>query len=102
MSNLYGSATTYLNKVTTLTASQFNDKVDLFYGDLVSHDVIVSANIFTESNAEMELHVAVDVPEGTEPQEFFASVVEKLVTDAIHSSSLSLQEKVAERIALPA
>jgi len=98
MSNLYAAQNTYINKASNLTPKQFGDKVDLFYDDLVADDRILAVNISTDENFDMDLHLVVDVPEGTEPQAYFGNTINEIVRKSLSRSSLSVTVKVAERV----
>jgi hypothetical protein len=98
MSNLYAAHRTFINKVMTLTPSQFSDKVDLFYDDLVADDRVLAVNISTDSNVDVDVHVIVDVPEGVDAQDYFTNTINGIVERALDHASLSVTAQVAERV----
>jgi len=98
VTNVYGNQHTYINKVMTLTPKEFGDKIDLFYDDIASDERILAVNISADQNLEMDVHVVVDVPEHTDPQEYFATTIDAILKAAISRSSLSVTPKVAARI----
>ncbi|PPF89265.1 hypothetical protein C5C03_04025 [Clavibacter michiganensis] len=101
MTNLYGGQHTYINNITSLTAPQFEDKVDLFYNHVVTDDRITALNIFTDGNTELEVHIAASVPDGEDAQAYFSTTIEQIIKDALSRATLSVTSKVAARIEEP-
>jgi hypothetical protein len=95
MSNLFGVHTTYINKVTSLTPNEFGDKIDIFYGHMAAASHVVAVNVFSEENTEMTLALVIDVPEGSDPQEFVPEVIDPAIASAMSQASLRVQAKVA-------
>jgi hypothetical protein len=101
MNALYGAQTTYINNVKSLSATELQNKLDIFYLNLMDSPEIFSLNMISNENEEFTVDVTFFVDEAIDPQDYANGKIAQIIADALHSASLNVKPKVAARIEEP-